>query len=143
MDPLSVAGSVVGILAAAAQIIPQLYNLGIAIKDAPRVTQAAVLELNDITNILMQLRRYIDGELQASFQRLSLITVESITASLTGCVITYSELDAMLKSLRVGENIRAWNRALWLVKKDSVNALIGRLQNHKSSFSLMLNIIQW
>lgn len=88
MDPLSVAGSVVGLIAAGAQLIPQLYNLSSAIKDAPQQARAAVSELGDITIVLTQLQKYIDGRAQASTQRLNLITVEHITASLTECTLT-------------------------------------------------------
>ena len=143
MDPLSVAASVVGLVSAAAQFIPLLYNLSSAIKDAPRLTNAAVFELNDIRHVLLQLQRYIDGKTQASRSRLSLITVEHITASLSGCVMTFSELDTVLKSLHAGSDMTVWDRGMWIVKKDKVNAVVGRLQDHKSSFSLMLNIIQW
>lgn len=143
MDPLSVAASVVGLISAGAQLVPMFYNLGSAIKDAPHHAQVAVSELGDITILLIQLQKYIDGRAQASIQRLNLITVEHITASLTDCVITFSELDAVLKSMHVDQGLKAWDRAMWFMKKDEVGSLISRLQNHKSSFTLMLNIIQW
>lgn len=145
MDPLSVTASVVGLISAAAGLVSTLHNLGTAIKDAPHLIQAAASELNDITLVLRGLQKYIDGKANASVQRLSLITVEHITATLTGCVITYSDLDALLKSLHpnTADVLRVWDRALWLIKKDEVNALIGRLQNHKSTLGLMLNILQW
>ena len=57
--------------------------------------------------------------------------------------MTYSELDAILKSLRADQGVSVWDRAVWFVKKDDVGKVIGRLQNHKSTFGLMLNIIQW
>jgi hypothetical protein len=143
MDPLSVTASVVGIISASVKLIPQLYEIGSTIKDAPRLAQAAAAELHEITLILQQLQKYIDGYAQASTTRLSLITVEHITASLTGCVLTYSELDAALKSMHTDTGMKAWDRAKWYVKRDEINAIVGRLQGHKASFSLMLNIIQW
>jgi hypothetical protein len=143
MDPLSVAGSVVGLISAGAELVPMLYNLASGIKDAPYHANAAVAELGDITTVLAQLQKYIDGRAQASIQRLHLITIEHITATLTECVKTYSKLNAILKSLHVDQGLRAWDRAVWLIKKDEVGQLIGRLQNHKATFGLMLNIIQW
>jgi hypothetical protein len=143
MDPLSVAASVVGLIAAATKMVPELYNISRTIKDSPHTAQAAASEVNDITYVLKQLQVYIDGKMQASVQRLSLITVEHITATLTSCVMTYSELDAVLKSMNVDKGMKGWDRALWFIKKDEVAALLVRLQSHKSSFSLMLNIIQW
>lgn len=58
-------------------------------------------------------------------------------------VMTYSELDAILKSLHADQGLKVWDRAVWFVKKDEVGQIIVRLQNHKSTFGLMLNIIQW
>lgn len=143
MEPLSVAGSVVGLISAASKMIPMLYNLGSAIKDAPHHAQATVSELGDITLVLTQLQKYIDGRAQASIQRLALITVEHIATALTGCVMTFSELDALLKSLHVDKGLSAWDRAVWIIRKDEVALLISRLQSHKSTLGLMLNIIQW
>ena len=143
MEPLSVAGSVVGLICAGAKLVPMLYDLGSAIRDSPEHAHVAAAELGDITIVLTQLQRYINGQAHASIQRLNLITVEHITATLTECVMTYSELDALLKSLRLDQGVRAWDRGIWLIKKDSVGLLTARLQNHKSTFGLILNIIQW
>lgn len=143
MDPLSVTASVVGLLATTTKLVPQLYSLGTIIKDAPRLAQAAATELEAIAFVLTPLQTYIDGYAQASVARLSLITVEHITATLTGCVLTYSELDAVLKSMRSNTKMTAWDRTKWYVKSDEVQPLITRLQGHKASFTLMLNIVQW
>ena len=143
MEPLSVAGSIVGLLSAGAQLVSMFYNLASAIKDAPHYANAAVSELEAITMILTQLQEYINGTAQASVQRLSLIHVEHVTATLTECVMTYSQLNALLRTLHADRNLKAWDRAMWLLKKDDVDVLVGRLQNHKSTLGLMLQIIQW
>lgn len=143
VEPLSVAASVVGLVTAAVQMSNILYKMGSTIKDAPVLAQTAAGELNDISLVLAQLQKYIDGRVQASTQRLCLITVEHITATLTGCVITFSELDAILKSVNIDTGLRTWDRALWLLKKDKIASVITRLQNHKSTLGLMLNIMQW
>jgi hypothetical protein len=143
MEPLSVAGSIVGLISAGAQLAPMFCNLASAVKDAPQQAQAAVSEVNGITMVLKQLQKYIDGTSQASVQRLSLIHVEHVTATLTECVMTYSELDALLKALHVDQGLNAWDRALWLLKRENIEKLVGRLQNHKSTLGLMLQIIQW
>ncbi|KAK6381093.1 hypothetical protein LTR65_001055 [Meristemomyces frigidus] len=141
-DPLSVAASVVGLVTAGAQMITTLYNIGSAIKDAPQLTRAAADELASITVVLQQLQAYVLGKARVSIQRLNLITVEHITATLTGCVVTYSELDVVLKSLNAETGMRAWDRGMWYLKKDKVTEIVQRLQNHKATLGLMLNIIQ-
>lgn len=133
----------VGLVTAGAQMITTLYNIGSSIKDAPQLTRAAANELANITIVLQQLQSYVLGKAKVSIQRLQLITVEHITATLTGCVVTYSELDAVLKSLNAETGMRAWDRGMWYLKKDKVTEIVQRLQNHKATLGLMLNIIQW
>ena len=143
MDPLSVAASVAGLVSLAGQLVPALYNLGSAVKEANKDAQAAATEVASMSVVLQGLQTYIMGRTKANPQRLRLITVEHITASLTACVFTYSELDAVLKALHVDSGLKARDRAVWFMKRESVQNLVSRLQNHKMSFTCMLNILQW
>lgn len=143
MDPLTITTGIVGILAASGQLIQALDQLGSAIQDAASDTQAAAIELTNIKLVVQGLQTYVIGRVQCSPQRLQLISVENITATLTGCVVTYLDLDAILKSLHADTGLRAWDRAKWFLKKDSVVSLIQRLQGHKGTFNTMLNILQW
>ena len=45
-------------------------------------------------------------------------------------VMTFSELDEILKSLHADHGLSVWDRAVWLLKKDDINRVIVRLQNH-------------
>ncbi|KAK5128245.1 hypothetical protein LTR85_002912 [Meristemomyces frigidus] len=141
-DPLTIATSVVGLINGGASMITTLYNIGSAIKDAPHLTRAVADELANITIVLQQLQTYVLGKAQASIQRLNLITIEHITATISGCVLTYSELDGVLKSLNAESGIGAWDRGMWYLKKTKVYEIVQRLQNHKGTLGLMLNIIQ-
>lgn len=58
-------------------------------------------------------------------------------------MITYSELDVVLKALHVESGLRVWDRAVWFLKQEKVDDLIRRIQNHKLTFTCMLNILQW
>jgi hypothetical protein len=140
---MDVGSSIVGLLAAGAQLVPMFYNLASAIKDAPQHVQSAASEVKSITMVLTQLQKYIDGTAHVSTQRRSLIHVEHVTATLTECVMNYSEIDALLKTLHLDQGLNAWDRAMWLLKREDIERLVGRLQNHKSTLGLMLQIIQW
>lgn len=112
MDPLSVAASVAGLVSLAGRLVPALYNLSSAVKEANKDAQAAALEVAGMSVVLQGLQTYIIGQSQAAPQRLRLITVEHITASLTACVLTYSELDAVLEALHANLGLQAWDRAV-------------------------------
>ncbi|KAK5722215.1 GTPase activating protein (GAP) for Rho1p [Elasticomyces elasticus] len=141
-EPITVAALVAGLISSASTMIPILYNVGTSIRDAPQLTKEVAGELANITVVLQQLFAYISGKARASIERLNLITVEHITATLTDCVVTYSDLDAVLKSLRVDSGMRAWDRGMWYIKKGRVGEIVQKLQNHKASLALMLNILQ-
>lgn len=120
MDPLSVASSVAGLVSLAGQLVPASYNLGSAVKEANNDAQAAATEVASMSVVLQGLQTYIIGRTRANPHRLRLITVEHITASLTACVFTYSELDAVLKALHVDSGLKAWDRVVWFMKRESV-----------------------
>ena len=101
MDPLSVAASVAGLISLAGQLVPALYHLASTIKEAQQDALAVTAEVASMSIVLQGLQKYIIGITQANPPRLQMITVEHITASLTACVFTYSELDAVLKALHV------------------------------------------
>ena len=123
--------------------MPKLYNLASTIRDAAGHAEAAALELSDLEIVLTQLQNYIDGTAYASTQRLHLISLEHVKATLTQCVKTYSQLHSVLKGLRVNRGFKPLDQAIWLLRKDEVAELVARLQNHKSTFGLMLGILQW
>lgn len=106
------AASVAGLVSLAGQLVPALYNLGSTVKEANKDAQAAATEVASMSVVLQGLQTYIIGRTRANPQRLRLITVEHITASLTACVFTYSELDAVLKALHVDSGLKAWDRAV-------------------------------
>jgi hypothetical protein len=143
MDPLSVAASVAGLVSLAGQLVPTLYNLGLTVKEANKDAQSAAVEVAAMSVVLQGLQGYIIGRSKANPRRLQLITVEHITASLTACVFTYSELDAALKELHADTGLKAWDRATWFIKRDSIQNLVSKIQDHKLTFSCMLNILQW
>lgn len=143
MDPLSVAASVAGLIQLTSKLVPALYNLGLAITEANKDAQAAATEVAGMSVVLQGLQTYILGRLHANPERLRLITVEQITASLTACVLTYSELDETLQALHADSGLKVWERAVWSIKRDSIQKLVTSIQNHKMTFACMLNILQW
>ncbi|KAI9694371.1 MAG: hypothetical protein M1820_008971 [Bogoriella megaspora] len=142
MDPLSVGASVVGLLSAGAKLSASLHSIICNVLDAPSLAQNVLQEVGDIAASLARIQIYLNGQAQADPERGSLILIEHILTTLTGCVTTYSELQCLLDSLNSGENMKIFDKLKWARLKGRISILVQRLQNHKSSLTLMLTILQ-
>ena len=142
MDPLSVAASVVGLLAAAGKMAQLLRKLT-AMADAPALARVVLAEMNDTTAALSQLQEYLNGTNHVNSDRKKFILLEHVVATLTGAVTTYSELEAIIIAIRIDPAMSAFDRLKWSNKENEIRGIVQRMQNHKNSLTLMLSILQW
>ena len=141
-DPLSVAAGVIGIVTAAAQISSLLVKFTAKVKNAPQQASVLLTEVSDTSRLLAQLQPFLLGFETPDQSRTCLLQVESVTTVLTGCVATFSELQEVLDNLEL-EDMLLSDRLKWSRKKSTIGALLTRLQTHKASLSLMLNVLNW
>lgn len=139
-DPLSIAAGVVGILTAAAQISTLLINFTKATKNAPPRARHVITEVNEISGTLSHLQSFLLGNEYSDISRTSLLKADHIVTILSGCVMTFSELEKLLDALET-KDMRILDSMKWARKEKDITALIQRLQNHKTSLSLMLDIL--
>lgn len=100
MDPLSIAGSIVGIIAAAAKVMEMVQPFASNIKDAPNLAVTVHNEVN-CARIVLASPKAILKDLPTpaySAARASFIQVEHLV------VILFSELETLLASLKVPHN---------------------------------------
>lgn len=143
MDPLSVSASVVGLLGARAQITSFLFTIVSNVRDAPKLAESLVTEMADIAAALGSLQSYVCNRTQVSAERGALILLEHVSTTLTGCVTTYSDLQRIIDDLNVGQDMSTFDKLKWSRQESKINIILQRLQNHKSSLTLMLTILQW
>ena len=136
-DPLSIAAGAVGLLTAATQISLLLMKLIKESRCAPNQARTVLTEVNDTANILSQLQFFLLGVDTSDKSRASLIQVEQVVVTLTGCVLTFSELEVLLNELKSG-SMNMVDRFKWAKKASAINRVVQRLQIHKLSLSLML-----
>ncbi|KAF2832706.1 hypothetical protein CC86DRAFT_401453 [Ophiobolus disseminans] len=144
MDPLSVTASIVGILAAAAKIGESLHGTISTAKDAPQVLTALDCEVREFQAALSSLQVLLLDLSSASPHRTALVQVDHLIATLTECVLTFSELETTIvpfASLR-GPKVPLRTRLKWTRAESDCLKILERLQRHKSTISLMLNIFQ-
>ncbi|KAI4162786.1 MAG: hypothetical protein LQ342_003503 [Letrouitia transgressa] len=139
-DPLSIAAGVVGILTAATQISTVLIKFIRANKEAPQQARNIITELNETNLILSSLQAFLLGSKSANESMTSLLKVENVVTVVSGCVLTFSELEKLVDDLKV-EDPDVLDRMKWARKETIITGLIQRLQNHKASLSLILNVI--
>ena len=139
-DPLSLAAGVVGILTAAAQISTLLIRFTNASRNAPAQARYVLTEVTDINGILSHLQSFLLGTQSANRSRTSLLKVDHTVTILSGCVMTFSELEKILDGLET-KDVRVLDSMKWARKETEIIAITQRLQNHKASLSLMLNIL--
>lgn len=137
MDLLSIAASVTGLLTASAKVAGLLQTL----IDAPNVVQTVRVEINHFVVVLAQLQPYVMGSSIADQSRTSLIEVQQIQIILTGCVLTFSELQSAIDGLGHRSTFRA--RVRWVLAESSIKELVKQLRDHKSSLNLILTTLTW
>ncbi len=143
MDPLSVAASVVGLLAAGGKVTTLLFTVITKCKDSPTLARSILFEVADISAALGHLQDFLGDRTKATSERGNLILLDQLLTTLTGCVTTYSDLQFILTGLNISEDVGTFDRIKWMRQESRLNTLVQRLQSHKSSLTLMLTIIQW
>jgi hypothetical protein len=142
MDPLSVSASVAGLLTAAQQISSFVENVVASRRNGSK-------EINDIKSSLETLRSILQlqvlllGQTTVDRKRASMILVDEIIATLAACVMTFSDIHGCLKSIESDEQLDLLDGIRWLRKRKEVAGFLRALEAHKSSLSLIINILTW
>lgn len=143
MEPLSVAASIVGLLATGGKVTSLLFAFINKCQQPPKFARSIMIEVADISTALGHLQTFLTDPAKTGSERGNLILLDQLLTTLTGCVTTYSDLQLLLDSLNVSEDMGVFDRVKWMMQEDKLNILLQRLQSHKSSMTLMLTIFQW
>lgn len=73
----------------------------------------------------------------------SMVLVDHVVVVLSGCVMTFSELEELLGTLNVDGDLDVIDCVKWARKESKIAAIVGRLQNHKASLTSILTILGW
>lgn len=155
-DPLSVVASIAGLIGISAKIISMLkgvYDCGAKAKGAPESISCVIDEMQDMNVIFCEVQLFVIGQSKSRQQnRLTMISVHHLIATLSGGVLVCSSLDKYLSevvgivdpSVPAGKAGLMCERVKWAAWKEAqVTEVIEDLQRHKLSLNLMLGIIQW
>ena len=137
MARLTIRESVFAILDASAKIDSLIGDRD----NVPQHLKDLKSEIGSIRIILTGLQRFVELSANVAPQRASLIPVQEIVAIVTQLVLVYSELRTA-----VGEGTQrasSWFSWFWNTNSIATARLLNQLQRHKSSLSLVLQILQW
>ena len=143
MDPLSVSASLVGLITAAAQVTKLLTGLVQDAKEAPDSCRSILREVSGISICLQQLQGFLIGAQEAPRSHTSLILVEQALVILADCVLTFSDLEQSLESLKIENSMGVLDRLKWVRKEPLINRLFSKLQASKASLNLILTTLTW
>lgn len=144
MDSINVVNALVGLLGSAGKVVGLLLVVKKSINEAPRLMDQMLAQVQELEICLSALQSFLLGIGSAPRGRTSMIRVEQLVAILTEAVLTFSELEALVTAIVKDKGrlpVIARLTSLW--KEEIVSSIMLRLERHKSSLSLMMNIAQW
>lgn len=156
MDPLSIAASITSILVGATHVVNLVSQAG----DTTDAVKAVVQEVAHIKILITVLQKFVDRTQRLDKNRASLVQLEDVVTILTQTVLVFSELEGVIQSA-VGKTSSSSSsssspstptgsilsgirkRVQWSWSRTAAQRLTGQLQQHKTSLSLLLTIMQW
>ncbi|KAJ0383468.1 hypothetical protein COL922a_010435 [Colletotrichum nupharicola] len=142
-DPLSIASSIVGILAAAGEITDILGPYISAVRETPRIVASVHSEVVGSRIILSALHGLLQILSAASRSRTLLVPIDDLIAVFTNGVLIFSELESSITPICLDGADRIMGRMQWTRASGKLSDLLSRLQAFKQKTLLLLNILQW
>lgn len=140
---MSVAASIVGLIAGAVKVIGVLSKIKTSMVEAPESLIHLIAQIKDFQTCLSAFERLVNAMNTIPRERRAMIEVDELIATLTEAVLTFSELEVLVVPLGSPTDYLSLRRVAWARKEEEVSKLMVRIDRHKSSLSLMLNIATW
>jgi hypothetical protein len=140
IDPLSIAGSIAGLISISKEIAVFLYTISSSAFGAPVSVKALHVEISSLQGIFHQLQRLET--------RIPLPTREILQETLDGFHSIFLDLEQHLCELsglsglsEVSSIVLLWKRLNWTAKQPQIDKLLDELERCKSSLGMILGLI--
>lgn len=143
MDSLSIATSIAGLLKAAAGVSSIVSKIAASKKSGFKKIKDVKTTVDTLRSVLHQLQSLLLRSGTVDHRRASMILVDEVVATLTGCVMTFSDLDGCVKGLESDDKLGLLDSARWASRAPELRKNWQNLEAHKSSLTLMLSILTW
>ncbi|EPS45748.1 hypothetical protein H072_116 [Dactylellina haptotyla CBS 200.50] len=143
MSGIEFASAILGILAVGAKVTTCLFDVSQTLANTPEYIKTTLITVKETSLILKQLELYINQVHSVSDDIRSLLSIDHLSETLTGCVLTHSELEKHLDFIkRPEQDVSMFDRGKWLLREKEIKSVVIRLEGHKSTFTLILQILQ-
>jgi len=139
-DPLSIAASVAGLAAVAGKVVKILYNFVSDIDDAPQLARSTLGTVSETRLALEAIQHLFETIESVSAWRKTLICLDHVGLTLSNCIMTLSELEALVV---IDDDAGIFQRMHWVRAEGKIERLLPRLESQKTSLSLMVTVLQW
>lgn len=136
-DPLSIAASIAGLLAAAGKVYTVVSGFIHSTANAPQSTAATLEAVGEIKIALASVQSIIDSLHYLSASRKGLIQLEHLAIIITNAVLTLSKLESL-----VCQKDGFRYRLRWFWNEKRVLSLLPRLESQKTSLKLIVSVLQ-
>ncbi|KAK1497758.1 hypothetical protein CABS01_10736 [Colletotrichum abscissum] len=136
-DPLSIAGSVAGLLATAVKVYNTTYNFVSSAIDAPESAMQMFQLIEETMMTLSSVHKLLRSLDSFSSSRKNMIQLDHLSIVITHSVLTLSKLESIVCQQNGLRSQMRW--ALWHEKK--ILALLPRLESQKSTLAVMITIL--
>ena len=142
-EPLSVAASIVGLIAVTVKVSKVLSDICSKTFRAPKECRNLRDDVNNVHGILSQLQMLVTGQDQLPKSRTSLIMVDQIIGTLASCVRVFSELHLFVEKLEMERRTGILSQLRWVMKEKEMKAMRDCLQTNISLLGFMVVILTW
>jgi len=143
-DPLSIAASVAGLLGVAGNVCTIISGFISSVTDAPSSAQDALAAVDETRMVLISVKLVMNKLSRLPRNRKEMIHVRHLVITFRELIQSFSELEAIVNPA-VGADrwSTKWDRVKWVLEEEKILRSVQRLELHKNSLSMMLNILHW
>jgi len=95
-DPLSIAASVVGLVATAGKICAALTGLVSTVVDAPQSARDILVAVSEMRPVLEMVQELVDSISALPSNRKMLVRLDHVAITFSNCILTLSEIESLV-----------------------------------------------
>ncbi|RVD89446.1 uncharacterized protein DFL_000454 [Arthrobotrys flagrans] len=143
MSSVTIAAAVFGLITNGTKTVEWLYGFIRTIKDAPDSMTAVATKMGETIAIIDGLHKLLESQSARESAIPPLISMERFEVTIKGIMLCFSKLEKEMAFARDPRtlSIKGLVRAKWLYHEKTIEKLIERLNSHKISLLLMIQVL--